>query len=66
MIDYMITGLAITGLFVGIKSYGWACFIWSGTNFYWCLRGWQSGLIPQAAMFFAFFVSCVVIFFKKT
>jgi len=62
---YVVTALAVSGLFL-IKNYPAPVFaLWTCTNGYWLFANLAGGNIDQAIMFAAFTVSCVIQFSIK-
>ena len=64
LMNYVITAIAIAGLFFVVEHPCLAYFFWSGTNLYWCIYAWRINDRAQLIMFAVFAVSSVIQFFR--
>jgi hypothetical protein len=64
MMNYIVTAFFITGLFLNPKRPALSFFIWSGTSLYWLIWNFRCEDFPQAVMFAASTVACVIQFWR--
>jgi hypothetical protein len=64
MMNYIITGFAIAGLFVNPKFPCRSFFMWSGTNLYWTIYAFRCSDHAQGIMFMVFTASCIIQYFR--
>jgi hypothetical protein len=64
MMNYIVTSIAIAGLFINTKKPWLSFFVWTGTSLYWTVWNYRCHDFSQAIMFATFCVSSAIQFWR--
>ena len=64
MIDWIVSAIALLGVWLNIKKDSCCFVLWTFTNGFWCVYDYSIGATAQSALFFVYFVLAVYGLYK--